>query len=120
MNITMEQPDLEAAIRDYINKMGITRPVGAISFTQRRGENAGITTEIEITDPSQAKLVGTADVVSTAKAPAVSLKKVADDPILAETTSEDDVEQEPTAEPEKVEPTKAASGVSLFNTPAKA
>lgn len=47
MQIQLKQPELEAAVRAYIELSGIIRPVGAISFTASRGTD-GMVTEIEI------------------------------------------------------------------------
>lgn len=48
MQITLKQPELETAVRQYIQSMGISFPAGAVSFTPTRG-NDGIVTEIELT-----------------------------------------------------------------------
>jgi hypothetical protein len=50
MQINIKQEELEIAVRDYILKAGITRSVGAISFTATRAGGSGTTAEIEITD----------------------------------------------------------------------
>ena len=77
MQIQLVEDELEVAVRDYIKKMGISRPVGNINFTATRGENAGILTTVEV-EESEAPVV--ADTVAkrapAAKAPAA--KKVSD------------------------------------------
>lgn len=47
MQIQMKQRELELAVRDYIAKCGIARPIGTISFTASRGDD-GVVTEVEI------------------------------------------------------------------------
>jgi hypothetical protein len=53
MQITLKQPELETAVRQYIQSMGISFPVGTVSFTPTRG-NDGIVTEIELGSPAAA------------------------------------------------------------------
>ena len=50
MQIQLSQSELEAAVRDYVRKSGITRPVGDINFTATRGDNPGIQTTIDISE----------------------------------------------------------------------
>jgi hypothetical protein len=52
MQIQLKQPELEAAVRAYIELSGILRPIGAISFTASRGTD-GMVTEIEVLDVTQ-------------------------------------------------------------------
>jgi hypothetical protein len=33
MQITIKQDELEIAVRDFITKMGVSRPIGEITFT---------------------------------------------------------------------------------------
>ena len=56
MLLQIQQNELEAAVRDYVSKMGIARPVGEIKFTATRSGNAGILTEIEFADIAQVSI----------------------------------------------------------------
>lgn len=47
MQIQLEQADLEAAVRNYVSIMGISRPVGDITFTSKLNPSR-IITEIEM------------------------------------------------------------------------
>ena len=72
--ITIDQEDLEKAVKDYVVKMGITRQVSEINFTAGRGPS-GVTTEIRLTSPDEVAPSGptprsTPTVVETAEAPA--------------------------------------------------
>lgn len=51
MLIQLNQSDIEIAIRQYINKMGMTRPVDEITFTQSRKGGTSIQADIELIDP---------------------------------------------------------------------
>jgi hypothetical protein len=51
MQITLNQNDIEQAIRQYVTKMGITRPIDEINFTQTRTGGVKIGAEIELIDP---------------------------------------------------------------------
>lgn len=44
MKITIDQQELEQAVRDYVRKNGVTREVEAIDFTASRGEAGTVTT----------------------------------------------------------------------------
>lgn len=55
MQITLNQNDIEQAIRQYVTKMGITRPIDEISFTQTRKEGTQVGAEIELVDPDTVK-----------------------------------------------------------------
>jgi|TARA_R110000744_G_scaffold276768_1_gene389337 hypothetical protein len=46
MQLKLEQLDIEEAISDYLIKMGITRQVSEIDFTQGRGSDAQLTADI--------------------------------------------------------------------------
>jgi hypothetical protein len=48
MQISIEQDELELAVRDYVQKMGISRSIGEIDFTATRGTGSGIRTTIEV------------------------------------------------------------------------
>ena len=50
MQISIEQDELELAVRDYVQKMGISRSIGEIDFTATRGTGSGIRTTIEVGD----------------------------------------------------------------------
>ena len=50
MLIQIQQDELEEAVRDYVIKTGISRPVGDINFTATRSGGAGIVTEIKLGD----------------------------------------------------------------------
>lgn len=50
MQITLKQAHIEAAIRDYVAKAGITFPVDSIDFTASRGKD-GMTATVEMEDP---------------------------------------------------------------------
>lgn len=50
MQITLKQSHVEAAIRDYVAKAGITFPVDDINFTAGRGKD-GLTATVEMEDP---------------------------------------------------------------------
>lgn len=50
MQITLKQFHIEAAIRDYVTKAGITFDVEEISFTAGRGKD-GMTATVELEDP---------------------------------------------------------------------
>jgi len=47
MNITLQQSELESAIREHIANMGIKLPVNDITFTATRGAT-GITADVEV------------------------------------------------------------------------
>ena len=49
MQIHLKQTELEVAVRDFINKSGITRPVGDIKFSISRNPTA-IITEVAVND----------------------------------------------------------------------
>ena len=55
MQITLKQAELESAVRDYITKIGIARPVGEVNFTPTRG-NEGIVTSVEVGEASNVTL----------------------------------------------------------------
>lgn len=57
MQIQLNQPDLEQAVRDFVAKMGIARPVNEITFATTRTP-PGITAEIQLTDPAADKAAG--------------------------------------------------------------
>ena len=50
MKITINQDELEVAVRDYVAKMGLTLPVGNIDFTAARSQGNQIVTEIELSE----------------------------------------------------------------------
>ena len=50
MQITLKQFHIEAALRDYVVKAGISFPVDEINFTAGRGE-AGLTATVQLEDP---------------------------------------------------------------------
>lgn len=50
MQITINQDELEVAVRDYVAKQGITRTVGDINFTAVRSPSNQILTEIVLSD----------------------------------------------------------------------
>lgn len=51
MQITIKQEELELALREYIAKLGIGRPIHSINFTATRGQgNNKILTEVELND----------------------------------------------------------------------
>lgn len=47
MLITLNQDELETAVRDYVQKMGVSASISKVDFTAGRGPQ-GITTEIEL------------------------------------------------------------------------
>lgn len=75
MQIQLTEDELEVAVRDYIKKMGISRPVGDIKFTATRGENAGISTTVEVEEELPAK-----PIISTNKR-AIALQVAAVEPV---------------------------------------
>ena len=50
MQITIDQDELEAAVRDYVKNQGLSQPVGSIDFTVTRGQGSGnkVITEIHL------------------------------------------------------------------------
>lgn len=52
MQIHLKEADLKTAVKDFIAKMGVTRPVGNIDFTATRGADGVLTTvELSIDGP---------------------------------------------------------------------
>jgi hypothetical protein len=70
MQITINQDELEIAVRDYIVKQGITRPVGEINFTVQRSPSNPILTEITLGEFGQDRRAPAADPRPTAPAAA--------------------------------------------------
>lgn len=96
MQLTLKQTELEIAVKDYIHKMGITRTVGAVTFSTTRGPEGGVTTEVEISDATVVDITvpvprankGANKLVPTAAEPAADLAPFA--PIApAEQTAND-------------------------------
>lgn len=58
----MKENELEIAVRDYVKKMGISRPVGSINFIAKRGES-GIETTVDIEEPGTSNLTSITEVV---------------------------------------------------------
>jgi hypothetical protein len=50
MHIQLKQPELIVAVKDYIIRMGINRPVGEVTFTAARSNGGQISTEVEIAE----------------------------------------------------------------------
>jgi hypothetical protein len=51
MQITLKQAELELAVRDYIQTVGISGNIGEVNFTPTRGTE-GIVTSIEVGEAS--------------------------------------------------------------------
>ena len=120
MQITLKQPELEEAVRDYIAKSGIVRPVGAISFTATRSGDAGILTEVEVVqngsdEDKPLKRSGVSQI--RAAEPTSELETKADDRVQGTSTA-DDREIVPDVKPEKTEVAPAIDGKkSIFSKP---
>lgn len=75
MQITLKQDELEVAVRDYVVKMGITRPVGNISFTSTRGADGGIVTDIDLDEPKEAVVTNIDEAMKTESPTPVATEK---------------------------------------------
>ena len=105
MQIQLIEGELEVAVRDYIKKMGISRPVGNINFTATRGENAGILTSVEVEEEE-----ATPRAEASVKAPAAN--RVVD---IAPSTGNKDVAAAPDEGPsEDAKPAAPKSENSIF------
>jgi hypothetical protein len=59
MHIQLKQPELIVAVKDYIIRMGINRPVGEVTFTAARSNGGQISTEVEIAETAVLSAVDT-------------------------------------------------------------
>ena len=53
MQIQLKQEELEIALRDYVLKMGLIRPIESIEFTAARSQGGRIMTEINLGELSE-------------------------------------------------------------------
>jgi hypothetical protein len=119
MQIQLKQPELEAAVRAYIELSGILRPIGAISFTASRGTD-GMVTEIEVLDVTQEGTTGSRPVVSESKPKrgeklkAVSKAKEPEEAAAAEPNLVEAIIEESAPAPTDSESETNPSGKSLF------
>ena len=52
MQLTLQQPELEEAVRQFVQNSGMSGGIGPVSFTAGRGEN-GLTAELELLPAEQ-------------------------------------------------------------------
>ena len=64
MQIHLKEADLKTAVKDFIKKMGVSRPVDEIDFTATRGADGVLTTVELLTDTVSAQSIG--DIISAA------------------------------------------------------
>lgn len=74
MQMTLKQAHIEAAIRDFVAKAGITFPVEEMNFTAGRGKD-GLTATIDMADPFSALLDGAVSEKEAPEPKAVPLSK---------------------------------------------
>ena len=98
MQIQLNQPDLEQAVRDFVAKMGIARPVNEITFATTRTP-PGITAEIQLTDPAADKATGPVNRASEDKVAPIRVTRVREE-TQASNEPEPAGEQEPPFEPD--------------------
>tara|TARA_B110000285_G_scaffold209882_1_gene251257 strand:- start:119 stop:433 length:315 start_codon:yes stop_codon:yes gene_type:complete len=70
MQIHLKEADLKTAVKDFIAKMGVSRPVGTIEFTATRGAD-GVLTTVELSQDSSISAIGSRNPVQIAE-PSVS------------------------------------------------
>lgn len=64
MQIHLKEADLKMAVKDFIKKMGVSRPVNEIDFTATRGADGVLTTVELSTDSVSDQSIG--DIISAA------------------------------------------------------
>lgn len=74
MQIQLKQQHIEAALRDFVAKAGITFEVDEINFTAGRGKD-GLTATVEMADPFSAMLDKVANTSPTKTKPAEEAKE---------------------------------------------
>lgn len=79
MQIQLKQEELEMALKDYVLKMGLIRPIESIEFTAARSQGGRIITEINLGELSeyssnidQPVSVPTIGAVSDSQSPVIS------------------------------------------------
>ena len=112
MKITIEQAELEQAVRDYVLKNGIRREVKAIEFTASRGD-AGTVTTVELGKdlPADTPTVASEAVVEIAPEPAPEVVPKASEPaVVTETKKPEPVKAESPVEKDDQEVPKRLFG----------
>ena len=105
MQISLKQAHIEAAIRDYVAKAGITFPVDSIDFTASRGKD-GMTATVEMEDPFLIDPTPAVNPASTPRA-AKAKREVVDEPAPEASQEEETPDQAFVAEEDEVPTTKA-------------
>lgn len=113
MQIQLQQSDIEQAIKDYVVKMGLTRKVENINFSQTRKDGASINAEITL-EPlltSSPCVLGTvnSDAANEKAAPVAEEKEVQE----PEADTKEEVEEEQT-DTTSEETAPVAAGASIF------
>lgn len=91
MRLTLNQPEIEQAVRDYLEAQGFSRDIGAIDFTAGRG-TTGLYAEINF-EMGAAEPASPANVTSIATA-----NDKAPDPVAEPATEEVPVSEEVTTD----------------------
>lgn len=108
MQIQLKQSEIETAIRSYIRAIGLSMPVGEISFTAARGPS-GMTAEVEIlentTDLQESTAPAVKETAISSKEIHVKAKEPKDTPKPTRARKETpaSVDEPPATEPEEAE-----------------
>jgi hypothetical protein len=97
MKITLQQSEIEQAIREHVQNMGMNMPINSIDFTAGRGAS-GITADL--------------DLGGAGTAPVALVQEVESNPVTS--PSEESVSDGPGQDEEAVAPTAARTTNSLF------
>ncbi|WP_289100968.1 hypothetical protein [uncultured Marinobacter sp.] len=116
IQIQLSQADIEAAIRDYLVKVGMTSPVDTINFTVSRKGGQTIEAGIDLS-PEEAS---TAPVTEAPKEPVKRAPKAKAEPIQAPDPAEAEPEPavtEPPFDPDTPDTEKAAANEETDEAP---